>query len=309
MSDAPNIPHDLEVAYDQAKWAPNMQEVLTRYRVSSEATRRAIGEPTRISYGSKDEESLDLYRADEQHAPVVIFVHGGGWRGGTAKEYGFPAEMLLAAGIHFIALDFSSILDTKGDLAALVEQTRSAIALIWRTCSSFGGDAKRLYVVGHSSGAHLAAMALSTHWAAYGLPENPIKGGVLISGIYDLGPLRQTSRSKYVHIDDRIERQLSPIHHVASLTSPLLLYVGSKESPEFQRQAQDYAKAAAQVGNPIEVNVAEAYNHFEIAETLGNPYGLLGRHLLRFVNARNAGDAILIREPRQSPKTGSTVSR
>jgi arylformamidase len=290
MSDMQNISHDLEVAYDQAKSAVNMQEVLTRYRVSSDAARRAIGEPTRISYGSKDEEGLDLYRADEQHAPVVIFIHGGGWRGGTAKEYGFPAEMLLAAGIHFIALDFSSVLDTKGDLAVLVDQVRRAIALVWRTCTNFGGDAERLYVVGHSSGAHLAAMALSTHWAAYDLPENPIKGGVLISGIYDLGPLRQTSRSEYVHIDDRIEHQLSPIHHVASLTSPLLLFVGSKESPEFQRQAQDYAKAAAQAGKQIKVSLGEAYNHFEIAETLGNPYGFLGRRLLRFVNAHTAGD-------------------
>lgn len=285
MSDLQSISEDLEAAYDQANWAPNMQEVLTRYRVSSEATRRAIGEPTRISYGSKDEEGLDLYRADEQHAPVVIFVHGGGWRGGTAKEYGFPAEMLVAAGVHYIALDFSSVLNTKGDLATLVDQIRNAFALVWRTCNSFGGDAKRLYVVGHSSGAHLAGMALSTHWAAYDLPENSIKGGVLISGIYDLSPLRQTSRSKYVHIDNRIEHQLSPIHHVASLTSPLLLFVGSKESPEFQRQAQDYAKAAARIGKQIKVNVGEAYNHFEIAETLGNPYGLLGRHLLRYINA------------------------
>jgi len=157
--------------------------------------------------------------------------------------------------------------------------------LVWRTCNSFGGDAKRLYVVGHSSGAHLAAMALSTHWAAYDLPENSIKGGVLISGIYDLGPLRQTSRSKYVHIDDLIEHQLSPIHHVASLTLPLLLFVGSKESPEYLRQAQDYAKAALQAGKPITVSVGEAYNHFEITETLGNPFGFLGRHLLRFVNS------------------------
>ncbi|ARP98444.1 alpha/beta hydrolase [Pseudorhodoplanes sinuspersici] len=152
-----------------------------------------------------------------------------------------------------------------------------------RNCSAFGGDAGRLYVVGHSSGAHLAAMALSTRWADYGLPTKPSRGGVLVSGIYDLGPLRHTSRSKYVRIDDRAERQLSPLHEIASLTAPLLLAVGSTESPEFRRQARDYAKAVAQSGKQATVIVGESYNHFDILETIGSPYGLLGRTLLDFV--------------------------
>ncbi len=78
-------------------------------------------------------------------------------RQGSAKEYAFPAEMLLAAGIHFVALDFSTIVDAKGDLAILVDQVRRAVIWLYRNCSRFGGDAKAVFaVVGHSSGAHLS---------------------------------------------------------------------------------------------------------------------------------------------------------
>lgn len=284
MSDTPMTPQDIEAAYDQTRWASNMQQVLARCRFMSGETRTAIGEPTRISYGVSEVEGLDLYRVDRERAPIVVFVHGGGWRGGEARDHGFLAEMLHAAGIHFAPLDFSSVIDAKGDLAVLVDQVRRALVWLCRNCSSFGGDADRIFVVGHSSGAHLAAMALSTHWTDHGLRPDPIRGGVLVSGIYDLGPLRQTSRSEYVRIDDRVERESSPLHQIAGITSPLLVAAASGDSPEFQRQARDYAEAVARSGKQVKAMVVENYNHFEILETLGNPYGLLGRSVLKFIS-------------------------
>jgi len=285
MSDAQVSPEELEKAYDQSKWAANMQDILARYRLLSDAARAVIGEPTRVAYGAGSDEGLDIYPADAQGAPVVVFVHGGGWRSGSAWEFAFPAQMLRAAGIHYVALDFSTIADAKGDLAVLVDQVRRALAWLHRNCSGFGGDAGRLYLVGHSSGAHLAAMALSTRWHEYGVCENPVSSGVLISGIYDLGPLRHTSRAKYVRIDDLAERKLSPLRQISCLQSPLLLAVGSKESPEFQRQAKEYTGAVAEAGNEARLVIGNTYNHFDIVETFGNPYGLLGRSLLDLVNS------------------------
>jgi arylformamidase len=181
-------------------------------------------------------------------------------------------------------LDFSTVDDTKGELAVLVDQVRRAVVWVHRNCDDFGGDPAHLYVVGHSTGAHLAAMALSSGWAEHGLPEKPIRGGVLVSGIYDLGPLRRTSRAKYINLDDDAERRLSPLHQIARLSSPLLLAVGSKESPETRRQAHIYAQAVTQAGKQVELVVGETYTHFDILETLGNPFGLLGRNLLKFVH-------------------------
>lgn len=278
-------PQDLEAAYDQTKWAPNMALLLARFATRSDAVRAAVGEPARISYGAGKDEGLDLYRAEAAGAPTVVFVHGGGWRRETAREQGFLAKMLLAAGIHFVALDFSSVVDAKGDLSTLVDQVRRALVWISRNCASFGGDSERLYLVGHSSGAHLAAMALSTRWTDHGLGPAPIRGGVLISGIYDLEPVRHTSRSEYVHFDDRIVRDLSPLHQIAEVTSPLLLAVGSRESPEFLRQTKEYARAVTASGRPANLIVGETYNHFEILETLGSPDGFVGQRLLELIGS------------------------
>jgi arylformamidase len=274
---------DLEAAYDQARWAPNMQSVLARHGLLSEAAREVIGVPARIEYGPAGDERLDLYRAEAERAPVVVFVHGGGWRGGHAKDHGFPAEMLLAAGAHFIALDFSTAVEANGDLSVLVDQVRRALVWVSRNCFDFDGDADRIFVVGHSSGAHLAGMALSTKWTEFGLHTNPVKAGLLISGIYDLGPLRHTSRSTYIQLDDQVERELSPLRNVELIEAPLILAVGSEESPEFQRQMRAYAEAVSKAGKQIETCVIQTYNHFEVFDTVGNPYSVLGRHILKLI--------------------------
>jgi arylformamidase len=263
-----------------------MHHILARYAFLSDATRAVVGDPKSFSYGTEKQESLHLYKVKKRRAPIVIFIHGGGWRGGSAAECAFPAEMLLAAGAHFIAVDFFTIGEAKGDLDILVHQIRRACGWIFQNSARFGGDPRRLYIVGHSSGAHLAAMILSTCWSDYGFPSDLIKGGVLISGIYDLGPLRQTSRVSYVHIDDRVERDLSPIHQLSNLSAPLLIAVGTAESPEFRRQAQSYADAATKAGKKIQTIVGEGYNHFEILETLANPYGVLGRNLLNLLGKK-----------------------
>lgn len=279
------VSEDLERAYDQSVWSPNMQEVLARYRLASDAARSALGPPLRISYGHGDHESLDVYRARRKNTPIVVFVHGGAWRGGAARDYAFPAEMLVAAGIAFVAVDFSTVDDAKGELAVLVDQVCRAVAWVHRNCGDFGGDPALLHVVGHSTGAHLAAMALSSSWAGHGLPENPIRGGMLISGTYDLHPLRRTSRVKFINLGDDVVWQLSPLHQIARLSSPILLAVGSKESPETRRQTYAYGQAATQAGKQVELIVGEAYTHFDILETLADPDGLLGRNLLRLVQS------------------------
>ena len=286
MSVEPVVKQDLETAYDQTKWAPNMYHILARYAFLSDATRAVVGCPNSFSYGEEKQESLHVYKVKKRRAPIVIFVHGGGWRGGSTAECAFPAEMLHAAGVHFIAVDFSTIAEAKGDLGILVNQIRRAFGWIFQNSARFGGDPHRLYIVGHSSGAHLAAMTLSTCWPDYGLPSDLIKGGVLVSGIYDLGPLRQTSRVAYVHIDDRVEHELSPIHQLSNLSAPLLIAVGTAESPEFRRQSQSYAEAAMKAGKKIQTIVGEGYNHFEILETLANPYGILGRNILKLLGEK-----------------------
>src|SRR4051812_20622861 len=97
----------LDAAYDQATYAPNRDQVLARFAHASELVRKRLGPPERFAYGEKPIEGLDLYRTANSSAPVLVYVHGRAWRQGLARDYAFPAEMLLNAGAHYAALDFS----------------------------------------------------------------------------------------------------------------------------------------------------------------------------------------------------------
>src|SRR5438045_7387992 len=87
----------LDAAYDQAAYAPNRDQVLARFAHASELVRKRLGPPERLAYGEKPIEGLDLYRTRKADAPVLVYVHGGAWRQGLARDYAFPAEMLLHA--------------------------------------------------------------------------------------------------------------------------------------------------------------------------------------------------------------------
>src|SRR5262245_9743115 len=146
----------LDDAYDQSVYAPNLRQIAGRYVTNSEAVRARIGAPKRLAYGSTPIEGLDLYASKTPNAPVQVFIHGGAWRGGLAKDYATPAEMFVDAGAHFAVVDFNNVIETGGDLMPMARQVRSAVAWVYKNAASFGGDPNRVYVSGHSSGGHLA---------------------------------------------------------------------------------------------------------------------------------------------------------
>jgi arylformamidase len=278
----------LDAAYDQAAYAPNREQLIRRRESDSAAVRARLGEPERFAYGSAEIEQLDLYRAAGDRRPMFVFIHGGAWRAGRAAGYAGPAEMLTAAGAPYVVPDFSWVQDAAGDLTVLADQVRRAIAWVYRNAVRFGGDPSRLYLGGQSSGGHLAAVAMTTDWRReFELPADVIKGGLLVSGMYELAPVRLSKRSAYVAFDDVCVEALSPIRHLDQLRAPVIVAYGTCETPEFQRQNREFAAAIAAGGKPVRLLVGEHYNHFELPETLGNPYGLLGRAALELMGLRS----------------------
>ena len=272
---------ELDAAYDQIKYAPNLPQITRRYATNSEAARSRLGAPQRFAYGPTAIEGLAVYATKRPNAPINVFIHGGAWRVGLAKDYAFPAELFVYAGAHLVVPDFVWVQDAGGSLMPMADQVRRAVAWVHRNAQSFGGDPNRIYVSGHSSGGHLAGVVLTTDWRKeFNLPTDTVKGGLCCSALFDLKAVRLSARSAYVKFTDEIEQALSSQRHLNSLNAPLIVAYGTLETPEFQRQSRDFAAAVKAAGKPVQVLVGEGYNHFEIIETLANPYGLLGRAVL-----------------------------
>jgi arylformamidase len=280
---------ELDAAYDQSVYAPNLRQIIQRYVTNSEGVRARLGAPQRHAYGATPIEGLDIYTTKRPNAPINIFIHGGAWRVGLAKEYAFAAELFVHAGAHLVLPDHVWVQDAGGNLIPLAEQVRRAVAWVYRNAHSFGGNPNRIYVSGHSSGAHLAGVVLTTDWPKdFNLPADIIKGGLCCSGMFDLKPVRLSARSRYVKFTDETEQALSSQRHLDKLHAPVIVAYGTLETPEFQRQSRDFAAAVKAAGKRVDLLVGEGYNHFEILETLASPYGLLGRTVLQQMNLPDA---------------------
>ena len=268
---------ELDAAYDQPTYAFNGRQVGQREAANSAQMRRRLGEPSRFSYGSADVEKMDVYRTQATNAPIHIFIHGGAWRTGDAKNLGYLAEPFLRAGAHVAIPDFAGVDKLGGSLVEMEAQVRRAIAWVYKNAKSFGGDPARIYLSGHSSGGHLTASALLANWQQdYGVPDDVIKSAVIVSGIFELYPVSLSARRNYVKFDPATLEGLSAMRHVDKLNMPLVVAHASLDTPEFQRQSREFAAALKAAGKRVEFLIGEGYNHFEFIETMANPYGILG---------------------------------
>jgi len=268
----------LDRAYDQTQWASNFTEVMARCAARSQALREARGLPQRLAYGTGAREQLDFFSCGRTGAPLLVFVHGGAWRSGAAQDYAFVAGPWLDAGLHVAVLDFNGVTDCGGELLTLAGQVRGALLWLQAQAASLGADAQQLHLAGHSSGAHLAAAVAVGD--AQGWPPLALRSLSCVSGMYELEPVRRSARSRYVAFTDESVRRLSPARHAAQLPCPALVAHGSLESPQFQWQAQAFARALGEAGKTVQSRVMPDLNHFEILEALGEADHPLTRALL-----------------------------
>ena len=242
----------LDAQYDQRAWAANAEEVIARYASASDAARARLGEPRTLSYGSGNAERLDVYGTSSR---IFTFVHGGAWRREMRRESVFAAPAVVSAGYSYIALGFS-----VQSLEAIADQVCRGLAWVHANISD------QMLLCGHSSGAHLAACALTQ--------IDCVKRALLVSGIYDLTPVHLSSRNSYLRLDERLEEKYSPIRHAKRIRCPVTVAWGEKESAEFVRQSQDFAAA---LGAPA--LVAPGVNHFEVIEQLSDQSSPLARSI------------------------------
>jgi arylformamidase len=249
----------LDDQYEQRVWVAHADEIIKRFGIASDAVRKRIGEPRTERYGPTPIETLDIYG---EGSKAFVFVHGGAWKRQSKRENAFAAESIVRAGAAYVALDFA-LLPTV-TLPEMVAQVCRGIDWVHRNLST------DIVLCGHSSGGHLAGCALIR------LPY--IENGLLVSGIYDLLPVRLSARNQYLRLDEKLEHEYSPIRHADRIGCPVTIAWAEHEAAEFYRQSKEFAQ---RLGAPS--IIGHRMNHFEIIETLANSGSPLGRAALNML--------------------------
>ena len=244
----------------------------TAAKVASKATadsNRACVENLR--YGPGDDETFDFYPAAigdnaqgaaQRAAPIMVFLHGGDWRTLSKDDSGFAAPAFNAAGVHFIALNFSLVPTLT--VPQMGAQVRDALAWIAKNISAHGGDPKRIFIAGHSSGANLVAQLLITDWEGeFNLPPGLIKGATFISGLGDLEPVRLSFRNAQLKLNKAMVEAASLLNHAPRATCTLLVAFGAHEMREYHRQGQAVAAHWRRHGLPAQTFKLAQRNHFD----------------------------------------------
>ena len=279
-NEAPTIWRDLTQAeldaqYDQTTLVPNAPDYMARWAETS-AGMRAQRPPAALRYGEGDDETLYLYPG-RPGGPVHMHVHGGAWRALTRDDAGFVVHGLAAEGATVAVLNFSLVPDAT--LHTVVAQVRRAALFLRRHVEG----AERLFVSGHSSGAHLATCLLDDAWQAdAGLPREAFAGFVLVSGPYDLEPVRLSARNSYLNLSPADADLLSPIRRLTAPFPQIDLFWGENELDEFKRQSRALAAVVAGAGAAVEL---PNQNHFDMYDAFGEANSLIVRAALTQMRA------------------------
>lgn len=273
---------ELDRCYDQRVWAPNAAAVIARYGEASAQARAATPHLADIPYGPHADQRLDLFPGDGPAAPVHIHLHGGAWRALGKEDASYVAPPLVASGALVIVPGFSNLPDVR--LPEMVSQLHDAVVWAHRHAATYGGDPRRISISGHSSGAHLAAVLLTTDWQDLGLPRDILTGGFCLSGSYDLEPVMLSSRRLYMQLDADEVQRFSPLLYVQRLRCPVIVGMADGESPEFRRQGTAFAAAVERSGGALARLECAGFNHFEVALELADARSPASTALKRLVH-------------------------
>ena len=282
-----NRPHysaeELERQYDVTIGVDDVDAIQDGYREASDTVAASGGGLLDLAYGPDPLQRLDLFPAPGGgKAPVMVYIHGGYWKGGEKAGRRFPAPVYNDAGIAWAPVNYR--LSPGCAMDGIVADIRSALAWIHRTAAGHGIDRDRIYVAGHSAGGHLTGMALAPGWhAEYGVPEDIVKGACATSGVFDLEPLRLTSHQDNLALDDTVTARNSPVRHPPAAPVPAVVAWGTRESDEFRRQSEDYASALEEAGCAVSLIAADGHDHFSLMGDMVRRDTPLGRAMLDLV--------------------------
>ncbi len=224
-----NATVDYEVEYNNRARVPEYPALFAGWAKNAVAYRERYP-PRSVAYGPGARNVIDFFPGDD-NGPIVVFIHGGYWQSLDGSSFSHLAGGLNAHGIGVAIPSYDLCPSVAVD--DIIQQMRAASRELARLGRS-------LVISGHSAGGHLAACMLATDWPAFdaSLPEDLVVAAYAISGLFDLGPLVETSINNALHLDDAAARAASPLFWNAPLRGSLDAVVGENESAEYFRQSR-----------------------------------------------------------------------
>ena len=269
--------------YNNRELVPDHSAYFKRWADDSARARAGLACHLDLRYGESPGETLDLFPSRRGNGSCLLFIHGGYWRALDKKDHSFLAPAWVDAGASVAVVNYD--LCPAVSVEEIVRQMLRASRWLWLRAADYGMDRNRLYVSGHSAGGHLTAMMLAALWPAFDarLPRDLFKGGLAISGLYDLRPLVQVGwLNGDLRLDEASALKSSPAFLPAATRAPLMTCVGGDESSEFHRQNALLGERwrgvfAGDIPMP-------GKHHFSVLDALAEPSSALfagARHLMR----------------------------
>lgn len=254
---------DLEWQFNPGVTTPDGREPAESVRNALAAQAHAsLGPITDLRYGAGPRQLIDLFPAQGPARALHVYFHGGYWRRGDRRASAFAAAPSVRHGIAYAAVGYDLCPDVTVD--AIVTQAREAIGWLHRNATRLDVPGDRIFLTGHSAGAHLVAMALACDWAARGVDPGFIVGAALLSGIYELEAVLHISVNEQARLTEPLARALSPMLHPPRVTVPLLLAAGSRESPGWIDQTTTYAAVCRSAGCQTQVSTLQDADHYSV---------------------------------------------
>ncbi|MFJ6694603.1 alpha/beta hydrolase [Streptomyces sp. NPDC091272] len=278
---------ELDRQYSPSSRVDDLGVHLARYATDSALARSAPAARTALRCGPLPEQTFDLFPAARAGAPLLVFVHGGYWQEQSRNEAAFAARDFVAAGISFAALGYG--LAPRHSMRQVTAAAGDSLRWICTSLAQLPGAPRTVHLAGHSAGAHLVVSALldPEGWRRAGTTaSDAVSSAVLLSGVYDLEPLRHTYVNDLLGMDEDEARDCSPQLRLPAALPPLIVARGENETDEFARQQERFVRSARLGGTRVTPLVVDGRHHFDLPFDLGDPATSLGNEVLRRVVAR-----------------------
>ena len=259
---------------------PDITPMMQDYARHSATMRGALPCELNVPYGPTPAERLDYFPAMKPGAPIFAFIHGGYWRMLDAADSTFMAQTFVDAGAAVVAINYA--LAPGASVAEIVRQCRAGLAWVYHNAARLNGDPARIHVSGSSAGGHLGGMMLAGGWAGeYGLPEGFVQSASLLSGLFDLEPVRLSNCNDWLNLDSASARTLSPQNNLPARPLPLLICYAPNETEGFKLQSECYAASCRATGCEVEIIIEPGTNHFDLPLRFMDKTAALTRAALR----------------------------